>query len=183
MNFNAIDILFIVSVFIVFYSYAGYGILLYIYLKLFSSIKKPYPANFYPPATLIVAAYNEHDFIEKKISNSLSLKYPKDRLSLIFITDGSTDGTQEIVRKYSEIKLLHQNERQGKTAALNRAMTFVNTPIVIFTDANTLLNENSVLEITRHYYNEEVGGVAGEKKIISNSASSAEAGEGIYWKY
>lgn len=173
---------FLVALFIIFYSYLGYGLLIYIILKLKNRSKK-IASDYEPEVTLIVAAYNEQDFIQTKIDNSLSLNYPKEKLQFIFITDGSTDDTPNIVERTEAITLMHEPARKGKTAALNRAMKTVTTPIVIFTDANTLLNENAIKEITKHYADPKVGGVAGEKKVISNENSNAEAGEGIYWKY
>jgi len=175
-------VFFLVSVFIIFYSYLGYGVLIYILLKFRRKSKKTTIGDD-PGVTLIVAAYNEQDFIQTKIHNSLSLNYPKDKLRFIFITDGSTDATPEIVKRFPQITLMHEAARRGKTAALNRAMKTVTTPIVVFTDANTLLNEDAIKEITKHYSDPVVGGVAGEKKVISNEDAKAEAGEGIYWKY
>ncbi len=141
-------------------------------------------APYEPEVTLVVAAYNEADFIEKKIENSLSLDYPRGKLHWIFITDGSNDKTPELIRRHSGIQLLHLPERKGKVAAMNRAIKFVKTPYVIFCDANTLLNAGAVKEIVKHYADPTVGGVAGEKKIISReSDKAAGAGEGIYWKY
>lgn len=139
---------------------------------------------FEPDVTLIVAAYNEADFIERKLRNSLNLDYPAGKLRWIFITDGSTDATAEIVGTYKSVLLLHQDERKGKVVAINRAMQFVDTPYVIFSDANTLLNKSCVREILKHYGDAAVGGVAGEKKILqgTNEKSSGK-GEGIYWKY
>ncbi len=180
--------LFFFSFLLVFYCYIGYGILIYLLVKL----KKLFPSNstlqpvpdFEPEITLVVAAYNEADFIERKIRNSLELDYPTGKLRMIFITDGSTDGTPEIIREFSQILLLHQPERKGKVAAMNRAIKYVETPYVIFSDANTLLNTSCVREIVKHYIDPRVGGVAGEKKIISKQKDmAAGAGEGIYWKY
>jgi poly-beta-1,6-N-acetyl-D-glucosamine synthase len=180
--------LFFLSFFIVFYSYIGYGILLYFLVnikKLFSKQPGPPPVSRFEPAiTLLVAAFNESDFIERKIRNSLDLDYPAGKLKWIFITDGSTDATPEIIRKYENILLLHQAERKGKSAAMNRAMKHVDTPYVIFCDANTLLNPSCVREIVKHYTDPRVGGVAGEKKIIIKEKDTATAtGEGFYWKY
>ncbi len=180
--------LFFISFLILFYSYIGYGILLYLLVKvkrLFSK-KTSYESdpNFEPEITLIVAAYNEEDIIEQKIKNSLDLDYPFDKLSLIFVTDGSVDATPGIIGKYNQIKLLHQEDRKGKLSAMNRAIKFVETPYIIFSDANTLLNNAAVREIVKHYADPKVGGVAGEKKIISQMKDKAvAAGEGIYWKY
>ncbi|MEJ0081435.1 MAG: glycosyltransferase [Puia sp.] len=98
------------------------------------------PTDFEPDVTLVVAAYNEADCIERKLRNSLGLDYPAGKLRLIFVTDGSTDATADIIRRYPDVLLLHQTERKGKVAAINRAMKYVETPYVIFSDANTLIN-------------------------------------------
>ncbi len=180
--------LFFTSFLILLYSYIGYGIILYLLVKIKRLLtKKTSPASdpyFEPEITLIVAAYNEEDIIEQKIRNSLDLDYPSNKLKLIFITDGSKDNTPGIISKYNQIQLLHQEDRKGKLSAVNRAMKYVDSPFVIFSDANTLLNSESVREIVKHYANPRVGGVAGEKKIITKEKDIAVAsGEGIYWKY
>jgi cellulose synthase/poly-beta-1,6-N-acetylglucosamine synthase-like glycosyltransferase len=180
--------LFWFSLFILFYSYLGYGILIYllIRLKVFLSKKnRPDPVpGFEPEVSLIISAYNEEDFIEKKILNSLDLDYPAEKLRLIIITDGSDDKTAAIIRNYPQIQLLHEAERRGKVAAMNRAMQYVRTPFVIFSDANTLLNRACVKEMVKHYADPKTGGVAGEKKVLSGrQGKAAGAGEGLYWKY
>ena len=91
-------------------------------------------------ATLIVAAYNESDVLKAKIKNSLAIDYEKEKLNIIFITDGSTDGSEDLIQQYPVITLLHHAERKGKFAAIKRAMQFVQTPIVVFSDANSMLN-------------------------------------------
>lgn len=136
----------------------------------------------WPGVTLLIAAFNEADCIEEKIRNSLSLDYPAGKLQILVVTDGSTDATAEIVAGYSNITLLHQPQRLGKTAALNRAMHFVNSEIVVFSDANALLNKEAIKFMVRHFQDEQVGGVAGEKKII-DSGSSVGKSEGVYWRY
>lgn len=180
--------LFFFSFLIVFYSYIGYGLLLYLFVKLkrlfVPGSDGPPPANFEPEVTLVVSAFNEADFIERKIQNSLDLDYPAGKLRWIFITDGSDDTTPEILSRYNQIHLLHLPERRGKVAAMNRAIRHVETPYTIFCDANTLLNRSAVKEIVKHYADPRVGGVAGEKKIITKEKDKAAgAGEGIYWKY
>jgi len=179
---------FLFSILVVFYSYIGYGILLYLLLKIkrlfFPRFPTPLAEDFEPEVSLVVSAYNEEDFIERKIKNSLEIDYPAGKLRWIFITDGSNDATPEIIRHHPQIVLLHQPERKGKVAAMNRAIKHVQTPYTIFSDANTLLNASSVREIMKHYADPRVGGVAGEKKIITRQKDKAAgAGEGIYWKY
>lgn len=179
-------ILFITSFFVLFYNYIGYGILLWALVKIKRRLQKAKPpaAPYEPEVTLIVAAYNEETVIEEKIVNTLALDYPEEKLRLLFITDGSSDNTPAIISRYPRIQLLHAAARTGKTAALNRAMQHVETPYVIFCDANTLLNAAAVRNIVQHYADEGTGGVAGEKKVISSGGSAgAAATEGIYWKY
>jgi cellulose synthase/poly-beta-1,6-N-acetylglucosamine synthase-like glycosyltransferase len=143
-----------------------------------------YGTNDLPACTLLIAAYNEENFISEKISNTLALEYPEGKLEILFITDGSSDRTPEILKEYPEIKLLHQKERKGKVAAMHRAMEYVDTEIVIFTDANTLLNKDALIKISRHYADEKVGAVAGEKRVhFDVRADAGAAGEGFYWKY
>jgi len=178
--------LFLVSLIIILYTYIGYGLLLYIIVRILRLVrprKIPVSAPFTPSLTLIVAAYNESRFIEEKIQNTLRLVYPKDKICFIFITDGSTDGTPEIIARYPAIKLMHRPERLGKIVAVHRAMEEVTSEIVVFTDANTMLNEAALLNISRHYREAKVGAVAGEKRVQIDATADATAGEGFYWKY
>jgi cellulose synthase/poly-beta-1,6-N-acetylglucosamine synthase-like glycosyltransferase len=190
---SLVVIIFWIALFIVFYSYIGYGILLYLLIKLKRKTINPAFAldeSTLPDVTLLVALYNEEDIVERKIRNTLALNYPQQKLQLVFVTDGSTDNTNQIIEKYPEIRLLHKPGRSGKVAAINRAMESVNTPISVFCDANTFLNENSLMELVKHFQNPKVGAVAGEKKVVQELAEqsgdamfAAGAGEGLYWKY
>ena len=180
------ETLFLISLFIILYTYIGYGALLYIWVtvrKWLSAAKSNAAGPFTPTVTLIVAAYNEAGCIEEKIKNSLSLVYPPGKLSFIFVTDGSTDETPIIIARYPQMQLLHSAERIGKVMSVHRAMKEVKTEIVVFTDANTLLNSDALLLLCRHYVDEKTGAVAGEKKIDISGVSDATAGEGLYWKY
>jgi poly-beta-1,6-N-acetyl-D-glucosamine synthase len=190
-----IKILFWLSLFGVFYSYFGYGILLFIILKIkkrfFIKAKNPsftFENKELPEVTFMVAAYNEEHWIEEKIQNSLALDYPKDKICFLFVTDGSTDKTPDLIKKAfnteggANIQLFHRPERRGKIAAVERVMPFVKTPIVIFTDANTDINPDAIHNIVRHYADPTVGAVAGEKQVRMSGEASG-AGEGFYWKY
>lgn len=175
------------SLFIAFYAFFGYGILLFIIIKIKRALKgKPVlPViieDDLPTCTLVVAAYNEESVMEEKIKNSLALNYPKEKLEYVFITDGSTDGTATIVEQYKKIRHMHSNERKGKIAAVHRAMDTVTSDVVVFTDANTFLNMDALVNICRHYSDSKVGAVAGEKRVYAE-AGNATAGEGFYWKY
>ncbi len=181
-----LKIAFWISITLVFYSYIGYAFLIWVYLKIKPSPKLPAPTDErLMPVTLIVACYNEAGIMEKKVRNCLALDYPMDKLSFIFITDGSTDQSSEILARHPEITHLHQSLRAGKVAAINRAMEYVKTEFVIFCDANTSLNSLSAQHIMKHYHNASVGAVAGEKKVedLLDDTGASGAGEGIYWKY
>ena len=177
------------SAVIVFYSYLGYGLVLWIFLKIknlfWRSESLAADQAFEPAISLVIAAYNEHDIIEQKIQNCLEINYPRSKLHIVFVADGSNDGTPDVIRKYPEVQLLFTPERLGKVAAINRAMVFIKTPFVVFCDANTFLNKESIKELVKHYQDEKIGAVAGEKKVINNAAlgDAASSGEGIYWKY
>ncbi|MFA4870534.1 MAG: glycosyltransferase family 2 protein [Pedobacter sp.] len=176
-----------ICLFLVVYTFVGYGLVLYILVKLKKLLVKASKfdkAIDLPTVTLLIAAYNEEDLIVGKINNSLDLNYPKEKLEIIFITDGSTDQTADRIRRYNQVTLLHQDGRSGKMAAIKRAIPFINGNITVFTDANTFLNKNAVLELVKHYQNPKVGAVAGEKRIhVEESADASSAGEGFYWKY
>lgn len=173
--------------FIIFYTFFGYGILLYMLVRIKRVVKKPYlfsPLYDSPTVTVIVAAYNEEDLIEEKIKNCLDLNYPENKVQFIFITDGSSDRTPELVGKHPEIQLLHEDQRLGKMSAIKRAMPYVKGHVTVFTDANTFLNKDALIHLLKHYQNPQIGAVAGEKKIMVNqSADASSAGEGFYWKY
>ncbi len=183
----AIKIFFWISVFIVFYTYAGYGLLIWLLNILRSGIRSRnahISDNFEPGVALIIPAFNEEAYIAGKIENALRLNYPKDKLQIYVVTDGSTDQTPAIVSKYAGIVLLHQDQRKGKAAAMNRAVPVSQESIIVFSDANTMLNEDAIREMIKFYTNPKVGAVAGEKKIFQSLQSkAAAAGEGFYWKY
>ncbi len=177
-----LTIVFWISFFIVFYAFIGYGIVITLLAKLKGKtvIKEP---SEWMPVTLVVPCYNEADVLSQKISNCFALDYPKEKLNILFITDGSTDNSPQIIQQYNNITLLHSPIRGGKSAAENRAMQHVTTPVVIFTDANTGLNKEAVKNIIRHFYDEKVGCVSGEKRVMTASDDGASATEGVYWKY
>jgi biofilm PGA synthesis N-glycosyltransferase PgaC len=178
--------LFLGSCFIVFYNYAGYALIAILLNRIRRRPAPPTPADdLLPSVSFIVAAYNEADCIDQKIANSLELDYPPQKIEFLFISDGSNDSTPSLVRRYDRITSLHQPERQGKSAALNRAVSAANHEILIFSDANTILNRDAIGLIARHYLDPAVGGVAGEKKVLQPAAGGNEVGEGegLYWKY
>lgn len=183
-----VKFLFWLSIFFITYSYFGYALFIKAYLSFKKKVyeKIEYLGTFFQPyVTLVVAVYNEEDIILEKINNCLGLNYPSEKLKFVFVADGSTDNTVNIIKLYPQIELYFLPERKGKVAAINRVMNNVETDYVIFCDANTILNEDAVKEIVKHYRNKKIGGVAGEKKVVSavDPDNSGTESEGLYWKY
>lgn len=187
-----LEILFWFALFVVFYTYLGYGILLYILVKLKEFFVKPVKRQLpereedLPEVTLFITAFNEEDVVDEKMKNSLTLDYPADKLKIAWVTDGSNDGTNNRLQtKWAEKATVYfQPQRQGKTAAMTRGMGLVQSPLIVFTDANTMVNSEAIREIVLAFQNPKVGCVAGEKRIAVQSKDGAAAGgEGIYWKY
>ena len=181
-----VKILFWLFLFIVFYAYLGYGILLFFLVmlkRIFRGRKPTHNPDYEPEVTLFVAAYNEKDYVDAKVDNSFGLEYPKEKVHQVWVTDGSDDGTPDLLKKYSDkgVEVYHEKQRGGKIGAMNRGMQFVKTPIVIFSDGNTMLGKESIRRIVNLFANPKVGCVSGEKRIFDKD--SAAATEGIYWKY
>ena len=186
------EILLWVLLLAVFYTYLGYGLIVFVLVKLRRLTGRgrsvTFDPAFLPDVVLMVPAYNERDYVAEKVRNSLALDYPPDKLRLFFVTEGSTDGTTEMLEERAlsnpRISVMGGQQRLGKIEAVNRAMRLIDKPFVIFTDANTRLNSDAVRHIVRHFSDPRVGAVAGEKRIqLLTNEGAAGSGEGLYWKY
>ena len=184
-----LEIIFWICIALVIYTYVGYGVLLYFLVRikrLFAGQSTPATVDEekLPEVTFLVCAYNEQDTVEMKIKNSRELDYPKDKLHLVWVTDGSNDKTNELLAQYDDVEVMFEPQRRGKTAALNRGLALVKTSIVIMTDANTFVNSGAVREVARLMSDPKVGCVAGEKRVLAKTEGEIAAeGEGLYWKY
>ena len=184
-----LKILFWLCLFIVFYTYLGYGILLYLIVRLKRQIKgKPQiiamPTDKeLPTMTLMICAYNEQDVVAEKMQNTRTLDYPKDKFRVMWVTDGSTDNTNELLKAYPEVDVVFSPERKGKTAALKHGLSEVKTELVVFTDANTMISSDAMREIARQFKDKTVGCVSGEKRVAARNGEMAAEGEGLYWRY
>lgn len=183
-----LTLLFWIFLFILVYTYVGYALLLFVLLKIkkvlfpdrFLKIDNTYEPN----VCLFVTAYNEKDYVKQKVENSFSLDYPKEKIQFLWVTDGSDDGTPDLLKMHKNLEVYHLNERRGKMHAMNRGVKFVKAPIIIFSDTNTILGNQSIREIVAKFSNEKTGCVAGEKRIVEKKADAAAgAGEGLYWKF
>ena len=135
--------------------------------------------------TMIIAAYNEERVIKAKIENSLSLDYPEEKLQIIIVSDGSDDRTHEIASSFmgKNILAIHQNERKGKSAALNRAAQMAEGEIIVFSDANNDFNLTALRHLVKHFRDAEVGAVTGSKHVYDVEGLQSTKGDGLYWRY
>ncbi|MDP2960951.1 MAG: glycosyltransferase family 2 protein, partial [candidate division Zixibacteria bacterium] len=172
--------MFIILVFLLFYTFSGYFLL----LKVVSFFKSNpvIKGEDIPTATLLIPVYNGEKQIKDKLENCLSLSYPKNKLEIMVISDCSTDKTEEIVSSFKDkgVKLLRLEKRSGKTKALNSALREVQSELVFFTDTSTFLNKDSLMKIAKNFADTEVGCVSGEDRSISTLQEKGESGEGVY---
>lgn len=172
------------SIFAIFYAYFGYPIALSI-IALFKP-RQPYePYEPYEPmVSLLISAYNEEGIIKEKLKNALSLDYPANKLEIIVISDASEDKTDEYVEDFfgKGIRLLRQEIRQGKTAALNMAVPQARGEIIVFSDANSMYDRSAIKNLVKNFKNPVIGFVTGRTKYVSNHGSSATESTSLYNK-
>ncbi len=183
-----LKVLFWICLFLVFYTYIGYGILLWLLVCVKRIFKgKPQkkrlpPDDELPEVTLMICAYNEQDIVDIKMENTRQLSYPK--LHVVWVTDGSNDSTNDLLARYQEVEVIYSPERRGKTAALNHGLSLVKDELIVMTDANTMLNPEAIHEIVRCFMDPQIACVSGEKRVMArHEGQSAAEGEGLYWKY
>ena len=187
---TTLKVLFWICLFLVVYTYVGYGVLLWLLVKLKRLLKgKAAPLTMpqddaLPHVTFLVCAFNEQDVVEMKMENTRQLDYPKNKLHIMWVTDGSTDNTNDLLKTYEDVEIVYSPDRRGKTAALNHGLSKVTSEITVMTDANTLVNRESLRNIILLFQDPNVGCVAGEKRIlIRKDGKTAAQGEGLYWRY
>ena len=186
-----LKVLFWICLILVVYTYVGYGILLFIILKVKGLFMRkelspilPLNEELLPNVTLMICAYNEASIIKEKMENIEQLNYPKEKLCVMWVTDGSNDESNDILKTYDGIKLVFSPERKGKAAAMQHGLRENKNGYVVFTDANTMLNADAIREIVRQFMKKNVSCVSGEKRVRARHAGQAAAeGEGLYWKY
>ena len=185
-----LKVLFWICLFIVFYTYIGYGMLLYVMVlikRLFCKTSQD-PIlpddDQLPDVTLMICAYNEEDIIREKMENIRQIDYPANKFCVMWVTDGSNDGSNDLLKRYPEVTLVYSPERKGKAMAMQHGLKVNKAEYVVFTDANTMLNANAIREIVRQFMKPNVSCVSGEKRVAARTNDQIAAeGEGLYWKY
>ncbi len=138
-----------------------------------------------PGVTIVIAAYNEAQVIGQTIENKLTLDYPREKLEIIVISDGSTDRTDAIVEKYADdnVRLLRQEPRGGKTSALNMAVSRARGNVIVFSDANSLYAPDAVRRLVENFADPAVGYVTGKMIYANPDGTTVGDGCSAYMKY
>jgi cellulose synthase/poly-beta-1,6-N-acetylglucosamine synthase-like glycosyltransferase len=177
------EAVFWLSFFFVVYVYLGYPAVLLIWRRIGARpVQKKY---WEPTVSIVIAAHNESERIEKKLRNCLSLRYPKNKLQIIVSLDGPTDGSEFLVWKYAAqgVELVHSRQHTGKAGALNRAMRRAAGDIVVFADVRQMFDCNAIRELVANCADESVGAVSGELLLMDEGDQESTTDVGLYWRY
>jgi len=167
----------------VLWTYVGYPLLLLVLARF--ARRNLTRAPFEPSVSLVIAAYNEENDIRQKLTNSLQLDYPRDKLQIIVASDCSTDRTHDIVREFENkgVALVILPERGGKTAAQNAAVKKARGEIIVFTDATTQLHRRTVKDLVGGFADPQVGCIGAELEYVTVEGTAVGKGGTTYWRY
>jgi cellulose synthase/poly-beta-1,6-N-acetylglucosamine synthase-like glycosyltransferase len=166
------------------YAYAVYPLLLWVLARLFGRQGDPPPLSDsqLPSLSLLIAAHNEEASIEARIRNALAMDYPKEKLEIIVASDGSTDATSSIARRYADqgVRVL-EFSRRGKSAVLNLAIPQARGELVLLSDANTHTSHDAARHMARWFVDPGIGAVCGRLLLIDPQQGNNV--DSLYWKY
>jgi cellulose synthase/poly-beta-1,6-N-acetylglucosamine synthase-like glycosyltransferase len=177
------EILFWSSLVLLAYPYLGYPALMAVAALVLRRDVRRSPIE--PRVTVLVPAYNEAESISETIAHLLGQDYPRGKLQILVVSDGSTDGTDEIVRGFANrgIELLRQENRGGKALALNAAVRVAQGEILVFCDANARFEPDAVRQLVQNFADPTVGYVTGQLRLVSASGSLSGAGNNAYVRF
>ena len=180
-------ILFYTSGFIIVWAMIGYPVSLKLIGILYKNRKLEKDYSHQPTVTVMVVAHNEEKVILDKLKNIVEINYPMNKLEFLIASDNSTDRTNEIVRQFirenldRQIRLYEVKERKGKTNAQNEAHKTITTKYVVMTDANSIMDRNSVKELMAAFTSNEIAYVTGRLSIVNYKSSDVSNAEASYW--
>lgn len=166
------------------YVYLGYPLMAWLFRRL-----RPRPivkAPIEPHVTVVVVAHNEAHRIGRRVENLLSSNYPRERLAIVIGSDGSTDGTVELARRYGDqgVTVRDFGQRRGKPAVLNDLIASAESEIVILADARQRFEPGAIRALVANFADAGVGAVSGELHLRRRRGTSPGGeGAGFYWKY
>jgi cellulose synthase/poly-beta-1,6-N-acetylglucosamine synthase-like glycosyltransferase len=196
MDAKSLEVIFTICLCAVTYHYAGYPVLLFFlaqlsqmqsdfrYLLHRSSRRRVASGDCSPRVAVLVSAYNEEAVIEAKIRNSMALEYPSGQLEFLFGLDAPQDSTAELLGRVhsSQIRVVPFETRRGKLAVLCDLAQRTDAEILVLTDANTMLKQDCISKLVRHFGDPRVGVVSGEEVRVAAAATDPGA-ESLYWRY
>ncbi|MBI4355956.1 MAG: glycosyltransferase family 2 protein [Candidatus Omnitrophica bacterium] len=171
-----------VSLSVLLYIYAGYPIVVWVLARLFG--REPRRRGILPMVSLLIPAYNEEAHIEAKLRNSLRLDYPRDRLEIVVASDGSTDRTNDLVRRFrgQRVRLVAMRRHAGKSALVNLTLPRLRGEVVAFSDVSSELERDALRRLVRSFADRRVGCVSGLYRL-GHTGDLRSQGEGLYWRY
>ena len=177
------EFLFWTSIAVILYTYIGFPLITWLRGAMFPRVFRT--AEIFPEVSVLIAAHNEESSIGAKVSNMLALDYPADRLQIVVVSDGSTDRTMEILRTFNTPRVISLDlPRGGKAAALNSGVRHCTGEVLVFSDANSVFDQNALRALVAPFADTSVGGVAGDQRYLKGgSRSAADAGERSYWNF
>ncbi len=179
-------LIFWVSIGLIGFSYAIYPFVLFFVVKLFGDNNKRTieDKNYeWPEVAVIIAAFNEEKEIKARVENLLSQDYPADKLTIFIGSDGSTDETNNILKRFNADNFQPHifDENRGKATVLNDLVELVDQPYIVFSDANTHFEPNAIKHLVRHFTDEKVGAICGELNLYNNDSNDNK--DNTYWRY
>jgi len=175
-------LLFWSSLALIFLAYAGYPIYLYVRARFWSRLV--HRASILPAVSVVVAVHNEEKYLPAKLRNLAGLDYPADRLQVIVVSDGSTDGTNSILERWqdSTSRTAIFANHGGKAVAINRGLAAAQGEIVVFTDSRQTIAADALRQLSANFADPSVGCVSGELMIGQDQATPSTEGLGLYWR-
>jgi len=168
---------------IVFYAYLGYAAWLWVRSRYHAKPVKR--AAITPQVSIVMVVRNETKILERKLRNLLELDYPGGRSNVVVVSDGSNDGTNELLAKYRDagVRSILNPESRGKASCLNDAIAAASGEIVLFTDARQMIEPQAMQLMMENFADETVGCVSGELMLGDPESGEAVKGMGLYWKF
>ena len=174
--------IFCLSVLVISYTYVGYPLLIWLVSRRVpESIPLPIP-KIWPEITVVIPVYNDLEKAKKKVENLLKLDYPQEKVTILIVSDGSDDGTNECLNNDRRIKFYSYEARQGKPTALNVGVKHTESEIIVFTDVRQQVKADAIKRLVVRLLEPGVGAVSGEL-VLLDSETNTGAHVSLYWRY